>query len=111
VTGLRVTLAVVGLAALVAAAALGRPQVFLPLVVCGIVGFVVAAGCLAADLVPLRGTHAACSALSMAVAIVLALGGQAAPLLDVAPAVVLIALQAAPAVASGRLRRTRASPT
>jgi len=104
-TGLRVTLAVVGVAGLVAAAAIGRPRVLFPLAVLGMIAFVVATGCLAADLVPLRGRHAACSALSVADAIVLALGGQVARLLEVMPAVVLVVLQAVPALTSRRPRQ------
>jgi hypothetical protein len=96
VTGLRATLAAIGVAAVAAGAAIGRPQVLLPLAVLGIVAFVVAAGCLAADLLPLRGRHAACSGLSLVDAVALALGGQVARVLDVVPAILLVLLQAAP---------------
>jgi hypothetical protein len=106
VTGLRVTLAVLGAAALLAAAAIGRPEVLLPLIVLGVVAFIVSAGCLAADLLPLRRTHAACSALSLVDALALALGGQVSRVFDLAPAVALIALQAAPSVI-GRGPRNR----
>jgi hypothetical protein len=96
VTGLRVALAVLGTAAALAAGLIGRPQVLAPLVVAGILAFVVAAGCLAADLLPLRRRHALCSALSLADAVVLALGGQLSRLLELVPAILLVLLQAAP---------------
>jgi hypothetical protein len=99
-TGLRVTLALIGTAALLAAAAIGRPTVLLPLAVLGIAAFVVSAGCLAADLIPLRGRYAVCSALSLADALALALGGQVSQHLVLVPAVLLIALQAAPTAAT-----------
>jgi hypothetical protein len=97
VTGLRVTLAAIGAAAILTAAAIGRPQVLAPLAVLGIVAFVVAAGCLAADLLPLRRRHAVCSALSLADSVALALGGQVARPLELVPAILLVVLQAAPA--------------
>ena len=46
-TGLRVTLAAIGVAATIAAAAIGRPQVLALLAVLGVTAFVVSAGCLA----------------------------------------------------------------
>ncbi len=95
-TGLRVALAAIGVAAAVAAAAIGRPAVLLPLAVLGIAAFLVSAGCLAADLLPLRRPHAICSALSLADALALALGGQVSRLLELVPAVALVVLQAAP---------------
>jgi hypothetical protein len=98
VTGLRVTLAVLGTVAILAAAVIGRPQVLAPLAVLGILAFVVAAGCLAADLLPLRRRCAACSALSLADAVVLALGGQLSRLLELAPAILLVVLQAVPGI-------------
>jgi hypothetical protein len=105
VTGLRITLAALGAAATVAAALLGRPQVLALLAVLGIVAFVVAAGCLAADLLPLRQGHALCSALSLADAVVVALGGQLSRLPVLVPAILLVLLQAAPALT------TRAAPS
>ena len=104
-TGLRITLAALGAAAFAAAALIGRPQVFAPLAVLGIAAFVVAAGCLAADLLPLRRGHALCSALSLADAILLAVGGQFTRLPAIAPALVLVLLQAAPALAALGVRR------
>ncbi len=104
-TGLRVTLAALGAAAAVAAAVIGRPQVFAPLAVLGIAAFVVAAGCLAADLLPLRRGHALCSALSLAVALLLALGSQLSRLPALAPAIALVLLQAAPGVTTLGARR------
>ena len=47
-TPLRVTLGVIGAAAAAASLLIGRPAVFFPLALLGIVAFVVAAGCLAA---------------------------------------------------------------
>ncbi len=110
-TGLRITLAVLGAVATAAAAAVGRPQVLAILGVAGILAFVVSAGCLAADLLPLRRRHAVCSALSLADAIVLAIGGQVAPVLELAPAIVLVVLQVIPGMSVlgiGRSARTRA---
>ena len=52
-TGLRVTIGVLGAAGFVAGLLVGRPAVLAPLFVLGIVAFILAAGCLAADLLPL----------------------------------------------------------
>jgi hypothetical protein len=105
VTGLRITLAVLGAVATAAAAAVGRPQVLAILGVAGILAFVVSAGCLAADLLPLRRRHAVCSALSLADAIVLAIGGQLSPVLELAPAIVLVVLQVIPGLTDARVGR------
>jgi hypothetical protein len=110
VTGLRVTLAVLGAVAMAAVALVGRPQVLAILGVAGILAFVVSAGCLAADVLPLRRRHAACSALSLADAVVLAIGGQLSPVLELAPAIALVVLQVAPGVSfsgAGRSARPR----
>ena len=107
-TGLRVTLAALGVTAAVAAALIGRPQVFAPLAVVGIAAFVVAAGCLAADLLPLRRRHALCSALSLADAVLLAVGSQLSWLPELVPAIVLVLLQVAPALTTDGLRRVTA---
>jgi hypothetical protein len=104
VTGLRVTLAVLGAVAIAAVVIVGRPQVLAILGVAGIVAFVVSAGCLAADLLPLRRRHAVCSALSLADAVVLAIGGQLSPVLELAPAIVLVVLQIAPGVSVSGMR-------
>ena len=102
--GLRATLAAIGLLALVSAIALGRPTVLLPLGVLGIAAFVVSAGCLAADLLPLRGRHAICSALSLLAGLAIALGGQVSRLLELVPALILIALQAVPVLTTRSVR-------
>jgi hypothetical protein len=105
VTGLRVTLAVLGIVAIAAVAVVGRPQVLAILTVAGILAFVVSAGCLAADLLPLRRRHALCSGLSLADAVVLAIGGQLTPYLELAPAIALVLLQIAPGGSVTGMRR------
>ncbi len=107
-TGLRVTLAGLGIVAVAAVAVVGRPQVLAILGVAGILAFVVSAGCLAADLLPLRRRHAVCSGLSLADAVVLAIGGQLSPVLELAPAIVLIVLQIGPGVSVTRGHRRAA---
>ena len=52
------------------------PQVFAFTGIAGIVAFVLAAGCLAADAIPYRPAHAAAAALTLVDAVVLAVGGQ-----------------------------------
>jgi len=106
VTGLRVTLAVLGAVAVAAVALVGRPQVLAILGVAGILAFIVSAGCLAADLLPLRRRHAVCSALSLAAAVVLAIGGQLSPVLELAPAITLVVLQVVPGVSGPGIRRS-----
>ena len=95
-TGLRVTLGVLGGAAAAAGLLIGRPAVFFPLALLGIVAFIVAAGNLAADLLPLRRVHAATSALALLDAVALVLAGQASRALAVVAALALVALSAAP---------------
>jgi hypothetical protein len=102
-TGLRVTLGVIGAAAAAAGLLIGRPAVFFPLALLGIVAFVVAAGCLAGDLLPLRRAHAATSALALLDAVTLVLAGRSSRALAVVAAIALLALSAAP-----RLIRRRA---
>lgn len=104
-TGLRITLAALGAAATLAAALLGRPQVLALLAALGIVAFVAAAGCLAADLLPLRRRHALCSALSLADAVLVALGGLLARLPELVPAILLVLLQVIPALTTPRAHR------
>lgn len=101
-TGLRVTLGLIGAAAAAAGLLIGRPAVFLPLALLGIVAFVVAAGCLAGDLLPLRRAHAATSALALLDAVALVLAGQASRALAVVAALALLALSAAPRLIRGR---------
>jgi hypothetical protein len=95
-TGLRVTLGVIGAAAAAAGLVIGRPAVFFPVALLGIVAFVVAAGSLAADLLPLRRAHATTSALAIFDAVALVLAGQASRALAVIAALALVALSAAP---------------
>jgi hypothetical protein len=102
VTPLRVTLGVIGAAAAAASLLIGRPAVFFPLALLGIVAFVVAAGCLAADLLPLRRAQAATSALSLLDAVALVLAGQASRGLAVVAALALVGLSAAPRLIRGR---------
>lgn len=90
--------------ALTAALAIGRPQVFALLALCGLVLFVTGAGSIAADGFPLRDRLAlACSALTPLAGIGLASAGFAgAP--PVAAALPPLALSLAP-VLSARRRR------
>lgn len=100
-------LGALGAAATVAAAAIGAPQSFAITGPAGIVAFVVAAGCLAADMVPYRPVHAALAAASAADAVLLALGGQlGVPV--ILPAVLLLAFQLAPAAHGSVVARTPA---
>ncbi len=95
-TGLRVTLGVLGAAAAAAGLLIGRPGVFFPMALLGIVAFIVAAGSLAADLLPLRRIHAATSALALVDAVLLVVAGRTSQGLAVVAAIALIALSAAP---------------
>jgi hypothetical protein len=104
VTVLRAVNLSVSALALTAALAIGRPQVFAPLALCGLVLFVTGAGLIAADGFPLRDRLAlACSALTPLAAIGLASAGFAgAP--PVAAALPPLALSLAPVVAARRRR-------
>ncbi|MGZ8693005.1 MAG: hypothetical protein ACXWZT_09760 [Gaiellaceae bacterium] len=85
---LRVICVLAAGAALAAALALGEPEVFAPLWLCGLVLFVVGAGSIAADAVPLRSRLAlACSVLTPVAAIGLVTAGFAGvpPLVAVVP--------------------------
>ena len=62
-----------------------------PLAALGIVAFVVAAGCLAADLLPLRPANAATSGLALVDAVLLVVAGQASRPLAVVAAAALVA--------------------
>jgi hypothetical protein len=101
-TALRVTLGVIGVAATVAGLLIGRPAVFFPLALLGIVAFVVAAGCLAGDLLPLRPAHAATSGLALVDAVLLVVAGQTSQPLAVAAALALVALSAGPRLIHAR---------
>jgi hypothetical protein len=100
-------LGALGAAATVAAATIAAPQTFSITGPAGIVAFVVAAGCLAADTIPYRPLHATLAAASAADAVLLALGGQiGVPV--ILPAVLLLAFQPAPAAHGAVVARTRA---
>ena len=62
----RIALAALGAAATAAALAVQPPQVFAFTGIAGIAAFVLAAGCLAADMVPYRPLHALAAVLSLA---------------------------------------------
>ena len=92
----------VSMLALAAALAIGRPQVFALLGLCGLVLFVTGAGSIAADGFPLRDRLAlACSALTPPAAIALAAAGFAG-LPPAAAALPPLALSLAPLVAARR---------
>ena len=94
---LRVVLGLLAGAALVAQLLIGRPQSLTAALACGLLMFVVAAGSVAADAIPLRGVALACSAATLACGLLLALSGfVGAPPLAVAA--LALALQPAPAV-------------
>jgi hypothetical protein len=95
-TGLRVTIGVLGVAGFVAGLLIDRPAVLAPLFAFGVVAFILAAGCLAADLLPLRPVYAATSGLALVDAVVMTLAGQASRLLALAAALGLVLLSAAP---------------
>ena len=101
----RIALAALGAAGTVAALAVQPPQVFAFTGIAGIAAFVLAAGCLAADMVPYRPAHALAAALSLADAVVLAVGGRAIGIPVIVPAVLLLLLQLAPAAAANWARR------
>ena len=71
----------------------------------GIVAFVLAAGCLAADAIPYRPAHFAAAALALVDAVVLAVGGRAIGIPVIVPAALLLLLQVAPAATTQWLRR------
>ena len=100
-TGLRVTLGILGAAGVAAGLLIGRPAVLFPLAALGILAFVVAAGCLAADLLPLRRAYAVTSGLALIDAVLLVVAGQASRPLAVVAAAALVALSAAPRVIRG----------
>jgi hypothetical protein len=93
----RIALAALGALATAAALAVGPPQVFTLTFPAGIAAFVIGAGCLAADLVPYRPAYAAAAALSIADAVLLAVGGRGLGVPALLPAMALVALQLAPA--------------
>lgn len=97
-TWLRVTFGVLGAAGLVAALLIDRPAVLAPLFLFGVLAFIVAAGCLAADLLPLRPLYAATSGLALVDAVLMAIAGQASRLLALVAALALVLLSAAPRV-------------
>jgi hypothetical protein len=103
----RIALAALGAAATAAALAVQPPQVFAFTGIAGIAAFVLAAGCLAADMVPYRPLHALAAVLSLADAVLLAVGGRALGIPVLVPAVLLLLLHLAPAGASRLTRAPR----
>jgi len=103
----RIALAALGAAGTVAALAVQPPQVFAFTGIAGIAAFVLAAGCLAADMVPYRPLHALAAVLSLADALLLAVGGRALGIPVLVPAVILLLLQLAPAGAKWLTRAPR----
>ena len=103
----RIALAALGAAATAAALAVQPPQVFAFTGIAGIAAFVLAAGCLAADMVPYRPLHALAAVLSLADALLLAVGGRALGIPVLVPAVILLLLQLAPAGAKWLTRAPR----
>ncbi|HEX5249647.1 MAG TPA: hypothetical protein VFW14_08280 [Gaiellales bacterium] len=101
-TGLRVTIGVLGAAGFVAGLLIAAPAVLAPLFLCGIVAFVLAAGCFAADLLPLRPAHAATSGLALIDAALMAVAGQVSTTLAVVAALALVLLSAAPRLIRAR---------
>lgn len=101
---LRGLLGAIGLVALIASLAIGRPERFALTLPCGLAVVVVAAGTIAADAFPLRRRALACS-------IVTALCGVAllSRQLEVLPAVLIVVLQAVALPVPARWRRR--SPT
>lgn len=103
----RIALAALGAAATAAALAVQPPQAFAFTGIAGIAAFVLAAGCLAADMVPYRPLHALAAVLSLADALLLAVGGRALGIPVLVPAVILLLLQLAPAGAKWLTRAPR----
>jgi hypothetical protein len=107
---MRIVCVAAAVAACLLALLLGQPDVYGPLALCALVMFVVGAGSIAADAIPLRSRLAlVCSALTPPVALVLGLAGFAGipPLLAVVPPLVVTA---APIVAPRIGKRWPASP-
>jgi hypothetical protein len=103
----RIALAALGAAATAAALAVQPPQTFAFTGIAGVAAFVLAAGCLAADMVPYRPMHALAAALSLVDAVLLAVGGRALGIPVLVPAVLLLLLQLAPAGAGWLSRGPR----
>ena len=103
----RIALAALGAAATAAALAVQPPQAFAFTGIAGIAAFVLAAGCLAADMVPYRPLHALAAVLSLADAVLLAVGGRVLGIPVLVPAVLLLLLQLAPAGANWLTRAPR----
>jgi hypothetical protein len=101
-TGLRVAIGALGATGFVAGLLIAPPAVLAPLFVCGIAAFVVAAGCLAADLLPLRPVYAATSGLALIDAALMTVAGQVSTTLAVGAALALVLLSAAPRLIRAR---------
>ncbi|HKV68009.1 MAG TPA: hypothetical protein VJN72_07955 [Gaiellales bacterium] len=110
-TGLRITYGVLGAAGLAAGLLISRPAVLAPLFILGAVGFVIAFGCLAADLLPLRPVYAATSGLALVDAVLMAIAGQISRTLALIAALVLVLLSAAPRlIRARRMNRAHTGP-
>ena len=94
---LRIVLSLLAGIALVAQLLIGRPQSLSAAFVCGLLMFVVAAGSVAADAIPLRAVALGCSVATLACGLLLALAGFAS-VPPTAVAALALALQPAPAV-------------
>jgi hypothetical protein len=93
----RIVLGALGAIATAAALAVETPQVYTFTGLAGLIAFIVAAGCLAADAVPYRPAHLAASAASMVDAVLLVVGARVVGIPVIAPAALLLVLQLAPA--------------
>lgn len=96
---LRLLLLAAGLAALAASIAIDRPERFAITAPCGLAAFVVGAGAVAADAVPLRRIPLACSAATLVLGLAL-VAGRGDTQIPVAAAIVV--LQAVALTASRR---------
>jgi hypothetical protein len=97
VTVLRVVLGLLAAVVLIAQLVIGRPSSLAFAFICGLLMFVVAAGSVAADAIPLRTAALACSLATLACGLLLGLSGFLSTPTAVV-ALVALALQPAPAV-------------
>jgi hypothetical protein len=102
----RLLLGAIGAVAIAAAIAVQAPGVFAFTGLAGILAFIVAAGCLAADAIPYRPVHVAAAALSLGDAVLLAVGERTLGIPVLVPALALLLLQPAPS-AVNRIRAGR----
>jgi hypothetical protein len=97
VIALRVVLALLAGVAFLTQLLIGRPESLTSAALCGLLMFVVAAGSVAADSIPLRAPALGCSVATLACGLLLVLT-QVSPAPPVAVAALALALQPAPAV-------------